>query len=507
MHDPETLIQHYLEGTLTDEEAAVLHDLLQAEPELGERLIQQFEMDAMLHHVAEAAPLAKSPVLLPQRRFTYQMLAGVAAITATVTLLAALGVTFLRSQSPKEATTASVAVLAGGVNLVWEGDDMAPGPGSPLSPGWLRLKSGLAQIEFYQGARISLQGPASLQLISAGEAFCESGKLSAHVPPQAKGFRINTADGGIVDLGTEFAMNVSASGSEVHVFKGEVELHPNHAAMQPLREGQAMGLRAGSTLREARMESFAELTGIGARTAAMARTQFEDWRRAGERLNQDPAVLLRFDFQDPEENRSLQNHALHAQAPPDGSIVACHWTQGRWPGKRALEFRNVSDRVRVSLPGELAAFTMAAWVRVDGLDRAFNSLLMSEGWRDRRVHWQITQGGIVRLGVAGSEGKGHMDYDSMRLFSSERFGQWVHLAVVFDPDSREVRHYADGELIGKLPLKDASPVKIGLSELGNWNDHAGPNRVAIRHFSGAMDEFVVWNRALNTAEIAKVSGR
>jgi hypothetical protein len=71
------------------------------------------------------------------------------------------------------------------------------------------MKSGIAQIEFYQGARVLIEGPAELQLVSSGEATCTRGKLSANVPPQAKGFRINTPKGTIVDLGTEFGLDVS----------------------------------------------------------------------------------------------------------------------------------------------------------------------------------------------------------------------------------------------------------------------------------------------------------
>jgi hypothetical protein len=87
------------------------------------------------------------------------------------------------------------------------------------------------------------------------------------------------------------------------------------------------------------------------------------------------------------------------------------------------------------------------------------------------------------------------------LVGPERFGRWTHLAVVFDPDAREVRHYADGELLAKLPLNDASPLRLGIAELGNWNDQRRQGGVAIRHLSGAMDEFALWRRPLAAEEI------
>ncbi len=500
MPDADTLIQHYLEGTLSDAEAEELHTLLQSESQLGEKLLQHFEMDAMLR---ATKPLATNniirPALLPKRRFTFTTVTTVAAMAACITLLG-VWIAMAWPKSAVEETTVSVAVLTRGVNLEWE--SAAITPGTPLSPGWLKLKSGIAQIEFYQGARVLIEGPAELQLVSSGEATCRRGKLSAHVPPQAKGFRINTPKGTIVDLGTEFGLDVSDANSEVHVFKGEIELHQDAESMKSLKEGQAMAFAAKPHLITANASGFASLNEINARTALSDRSQFERWLATSTKLNADPGLKLHFDFQDDETSRALRNHAASGE---DGSIVGAAWTAGRWPEKHALEFRNVSDRVRLSVPGETKALTMAMWVRVNGLDRAFNSLFMSEGWGDRKVHWQITREGKIRLGVAGSQSKGHSDYDTPVFFTPERFGRWMHLAVVFDPDAKEVRHYANGALLARLPLKDASPLKLGIAELGNWNDQRKTGGVAIRHLSGAMDEFALWDRVLGDAEIAALA--
>lgn len=495
MLETDTLIQHYLEGTLSDVEAEQLHALLKAQPELGEQLIQHFEMDAMLR---TTKPLAANniirPALLPKRRFTFATVTSVAAMAACIALLGAwIAMSWLKSDV--EETTASVAVLTRGVNLEWE--SAAITPGTPLSPGLLKLKSGIAQIEFYQGARVLIEGPAELQLVSSGEATCTRGKLSANVPPQAKGFRINTPKGTIVDLGTEFGLDVNDASAEVHVFKGEVELHKAAESMKSLKEGQAMTFAAESQLLAANASSFASLNEINARTALSDRSQFERWQAQSAKLNADPSLKLHFDLQDDETARSLRNHA---KAGEDGSIVGAAWTAGRWPEKRALEFRNVSDRVRLSIAGETKALTMGVWMRVNGLDRSLNSIFMSEGWNERKIHWQINREGKIRLGVAGSMGKGHVDYDTPVYFTPERFGRWMHLAVVFDPTAKEVRHYANGTLLARLPLKDTSPLKLGIAELGNWNDRRTTN-VAIRHLSGAMDEFALWDRVLTDLEI------
>jgi hypothetical protein len=348
---------------------------------------------------------------------------------------------------------------------------------------------------------VTLEGPAAFQLISSSEAYCSAGRLSAQVPPQAKGFRIQTPKGTIVDLGTEFGLDLNASSSAVHVFKGEVELYPLDAAMQSLKEGQAMTLDSRAQALAANQAAFASLGDVDVRSAESQRLEFENWLGRNDRFNEARDLLLRFDFQDRRDTRALLNRARHAVQIPAGSIVGCDWTEGRWPGKGALEFRNVSDRVRLSLPGEYQDLTLSAWVRVNGLDRAFSSLFMVEGYADGAVHWQLTREGKLRMGIAGRQGKPSTDYDTPAIFTSERFGQWMHLATVYDSAAHEVRHYVNGELMVHLPVKHAFPLRLGLAELGNWNDGGRSDRVPIRHFSGAMQEFALYRRVLSAEEI------
>lgn len=511
--DHDVLIQRYVEGLLTESEAAALLAALENDSALGQRLLEHLHTDAMLDEVMAGGVPLEPPVASGRRRFSLAALAAVATLAVCLTLAGTVAWRSLitpraevgQVSAADEVVTASVALLARGVNLEWAEGSPAPEAGAPLLPGWLHLKAGLAQIEFYQGARVLIEGPARFKLISSGEATFSSGKLTAHVPPQARGFRVNTPEGAVVDLGTEFGLEVNAATSQVHVFKGEVELHPNAAAMRSLKEGQAMAFDGPPAALQANSAAFATINDLDAKTEASQRTLFQAWLAEGARRNADPGLLIRYDFQEAAMTRTLHNLAQGGAGIPEASIVGCSWTQGRWPGKQALEFRNVSDRVRLSLPGETRALTLSVWVRVNALDSTYNSLFMSEGWGDRRVHWQIIREGKVRLGVAGKPSQSHVDYDSPVLFTPERFGRWMHLAVVFNPDTREVRHYADGEVVARMPLADSSPLKIGVAELGNWNDRRSPGGVAIRHLSGAMDEFALWNRALSDAEVATLA--
>src|SRR5262249_61486099 len=113
-------------------------------------------------------------------------------------------------------------------------------------------------------------------------------------------------------------------------------------------------------------------------------------------------LLASFGFQ----NARLWDRTLAERAgvlpPCDGAIVGCPWVGGRWPGRQALEFKRVSDRVRLHVPGEFESITLAAWVRVDGLPNINNSLLMADGWPPGSLHWQIGANGTLILGVQSS---------------------------------------------------------------------------------------------------------
>src|SRR5437870_3515837 len=81
---------------------------------------------------------------------------------------------------------------------------------------------GLAEVRFQCGARVVLQGPAKLALLSGKGARLVHGKLTARVPAAAAGFEILAPQGKVIDLGTEFGVAVSQEGNaEVYVFEGK----------------------------------------------------------------------------------------------------------------------------------------------------------------------------------------------------------------------------------------------------------------------------------------------
>jgi hypothetical protein len=412
-----------------------------------------------------------------------------------------------------EAIDHTVAVLVRAPGAVWQEGAQGLRAGAPLSPGWLRLKSGSAQVEFYNGAVVILSGPAEFKLISRTEAYCARGKLRALVPPQAVGFTIGSPKLDVVDRGTEFGLEVGAEGkTEVHVFQGRVELHDpgsDHRALAPkeLTTGQSVRLEALDKVRPIKPNpgAFPTSRDLAEHTRSEIQRRRQNWLAASAAWRKDPSLMLYYTFHDEEAwSRTLLDQAGERQQPRDGAIVGCSWGTGRWPGKQGLEFRRVSDRVRVHVPGKFESITLAAWVRVDTLQNRNNSLLMVDGWPPGGLHWQIGDDGTLILGVQ-SKPKGHAaHYHASEILTPDRLGQWVHLAVVYDKAGKLVTHYVDGRPASQSPVRFDIPLCLDNVEIGNWNVADHRNNTPVRNLNGCMDELMLFSRALGEREMEQL---
>jgi hypothetical protein len=473
--------------------------------------------------LAESAPPSVSAPSRTRKRWALKWLGTIAAAMA-----ASLLVVFwlkrpqpgplepiARQESPEGAQASepldfTVAVLAYAPGAEWADAEAAPRTGTPLPPGWLRLKAGYAQLEFYSGATVILEGPADLQLLSRMEAYCERGKLRVTVPPHAQGFAIRTPKVELVDLGTEFGVQVDeGKGTEIQVFQGKVELYDagsNRGEMprDVLSTGQGLLVSEPGETRPVASDPSAFRTAreLAAQTEVQMRRRHEQWLADSLSLRKDPSLVAYYSFQAEEAwSRTLLDEAGDREVAHDGAIVGCTWGEGRWPLKQALEFKQVSDRVRVNIPGEFDSITLAAWVRIDGLPNLNNSLLMADGWDPGEVHWQLVSGGMLVLGVQSEpKGKG-WHYDAPDVLTPDYFGRWIQLALVYNKDAALVTHYLNGRpvLVQSIPMD--IPLRFGETEIGNWNISTLHNSTPVRYFTGAIDELMIFSRALREQEI------
>jgi hypothetical protein len=516
------LLDALCEDCITPEQVRRLEEMVLADPQAEAYYVQYMALFAELSRRfrgTEAAQARRAATAVPRRQVWRRRIVlwgaiGVAGLAAAVLLVVMLDqskTARLQVQDQEERGDDTVALLLQAPGAVWERTDPPPRVGAPLAPGMLRLKSGHALLQFYCGATVLLQGPAELQLVSRTRAYCARGKLRATVPAQAQGFTIASPKLDIVDRGTEFGLDVGAGEqTEVHVFQGKVELYgAGQKTDKPrsLTTGQGLRLEEAGATRSIPLNpaAFPTAKELADRTLSATRLRHEAWVKASKEWRADPDLLIWYLFDQVEDwDRTLVDQGFHQKDPHNGAIVGCSWTQGRWPDKRALEFKQVSDRVRLQLPGKFVSISMLAWVRVDGLPNVNNSLMMADGWSPGGMHWQIGSDGMLILGVQSNpKGKG-AHYHAPGAITPEMFGDWIQLAVVYDGEQGQVSHYVNGRAVAQLHVDFDIPLVVGSAELGNWNLASHRNNSPIRFFTGCMDEFMLFGRALSSQEIERI---
>jgi ferric-dicitrate binding protein FerR (iron transport regulator) len=404
-----------------------------------------------------------------------------------------------------------IATLTRGTGVVWDGATNNVEIGSSLVSGWLRLKSGAVQIEFNSGARVILEGPAALELVSPGEARLSFGKLSARVPEPAHGFKVYTPDLTVTDLGTEFGLNRPANQPmKVEVFEGKVEVATNGAAT-PERilnagEGVQVSARQLQPMPAVDARDFLSVNELARRESAELRARYQEWRQGDSALDTDPAILVHLNFEDQRNvERNLINRAIASRASSRAMVFGCDWGEGRWPGKAALEFNRINDRVRLSVPGEFHSLTYLAWVRVDSLPNQWNALALVDTFKTGQTHWQIQRNGSLELGVRMEGRIAAWDHlISAPVITREDYGKWIHVAAVYDGNSGRMILYLNGQAVASKVIK-TRPLTLGTLELGNWTPtsrKAGAN-YRIRDFHGRMDEFALLSRPMSGEEIRR----
>jgi hypothetical protein len=239
--DLKDLIDDYLAGLLDEARMRQLEERLRADAAARRyfvrycRLHTDLHLEVRAHQVGDRAlralaqgealamalPPGPKPAGAPASR-ARRILASfpLKLLAAAALLLLALSIGWRLANRPGEEPQ-EVAWLVNAQNCQWA-EDTEPA-GAMRAGNVLRIERGLAEIHFRSGARVVLEGPATLELLSANSARLLRGKMSARVPEPAIGFEVLSPRGKVVDLGTEFGVSVGDDGAtDVRVFTGKV---------------------------------------------------------------------------------------------------------------------------------------------------------------------------------------------------------------------------------------------------------------------------------------------
>ena len=137
---------------------------------------------------------------------------------------------------PKADATTGLAMITRLDEVVWKPDEPHPSEGDVVGAGRLRLISGHATLSMLTGVVLDVEAPADFEILKTDRVFFHHGRVRARVPAGAEGFLVLGPRWAVVDLGTEFAINVDVDGKLIgRVFKGRAEAALLTAAGSPER--------------------------------------------------------------------------------------------------------------------------------------------------------------------------------------------------------------------------------------------------------------------------------
>jgi ferric-dicitrate binding protein FerR (iron transport regulator) len=210
-------------------------------------------VDAVVESSRRAANLAKELNLIDDRdrlAITRKRSLSVFALAAALCCVAA-SIVWLWPRSADHAaemTVSGTTVLAKVVQLSTDCSwfvENRRGDGDTVFAGdKVRLIRGQLRMDFACGATVTMRSPAALEIISPMKTRAVLGTLKAHVGKGAEGFTVETPRTTVVDLGTDFGVDVSRHGStDVVVFNGAVDLHSE--GINGLSESQRLSAGEG----------------------------------------------------------------------------------------------------------------------------------------------------------------------------------------------------------------------------------------------------------------------
>lgn len=489
-------IQDAFDGELDDARADALRETLHNTPGALDLYCDQALLESELHR--HAAGRRKVPGTLSARtnldtHIRRRRQAFISLATAAAFVLIA-GITLRFFLTPPHKPLASIESSPGTILLQTDG---TPFTATSLNPGTsLTLQQGVIKLTLANRVDTIIEGPATFSIPSPNTFRIHSGHSWFHVPPAAQGFRVVTNDIEVIDLGTEFGIDLREDiPPQVHCLKGKIE------ARSKIGNKQSLTLTAGQA---------ATLNPIGHWISTPASSnKFRTTLPASL-----PRLRLTFD--------RLNGENLHI----DGNIIGLHSARAflRFPENanlvpgirgRALEFDGRSNFVETTWPGisGTAARTLSLWCRIPP-----NSIPNSA---PPLAVWGNPEGSSNRKFKAAlvSNKEGHtnlrLSFGQMLINGTTALNddQWHHLAIVYrGNDSQgnpDFSLYIDGakeltstRLMSEAPIATdtTSPLSLNLS-IGRYELPTSANP----YLRATLDEFQIIAGALDDAEILRLA--
>lgn len=225
------MTERLLTGEMNHEEFEYFETLLMDDYSARQVYIEQVNLHSQLSYLGGAVEILGDKVTGEQESFlsrhALKFTIVACALCVCVLMNAALPLVSLFKNAPEQGSAAghSIAATIGSLTVdhVSPGSSMKENPRRINAGELLQLPAGRSRIRLNNGVRCILTGSARLQFRNESEVDLFTGHIVADVPRNAIGFRINTRQGQIIDLGTTFSVSTDQTErSDIMVFSGEV---------------------------------------------------------------------------------------------------------------------------------------------------------------------------------------------------------------------------------------------------------------------------------------------
>jgi len=412
------------------------------------------------------------------------------AIAASLVVVSFLFFTAIQSEL-------EVARIMKTTGAVWEHRN----PDPSLKKGQVVLNQGYAKVLMKNGVLLTLEAPISFDIKSPDLIKVNHGRLVARVPEQAIGFTVLTPSSEVVDLGTEFGIDVNYDGtSEVHVIEGEVKA-------RALKEKEFVNLLKNDA------RSF-----DAQQQAAVIASHPEKFLRALPGRSAVSPQYLHWSFDDKGAVVSCGGTGINGKQFP-GTLESFNGEEGplyqNGQFGDALYFNGEGAHVATTFPGigDNNPRTVAFWVKVPKNFSIYNGYgIVSWGLMEKGAAWQISPNPGIHEGLVGRVRVGTMKAPVIGT-TDLRDNRWHHIAIVMyggssANTSTHILIYVDGK-IEKTSLKSVTKIRTTLDSKKSRPLMFGKNMSSVgggmqrkgSYFKGWLDEVYIFDSALDQNQI------
>lgn len=485
-NDNDRLIDRWLDETIDESEMNRLNEWIKRSPENAAWFAQRSHLHSQLFDWADTMDTKVVKLYPKTNRFRISLIAAA--------IIGALILSFiLIPRSEPGSQVARLKASPGGV-LQYQGKLMKSSDPA-IRTGRYELEKGISSIQFENGVEVVVEAPAIFEIESAMKMNLTHGRLAANVSPEGIGFEIATPSAHVIDHGTEFAVEVADDqSSEVHVFKGEVEVQPLAEIGDDLNDPVHLFSNAAT-----RVEFASHVPmGIPIDNHRFLRTLAEPRHAYAPMVKQlNPSLYFRCGI--PKDGVTMRDAAGEhdgflidrgSSRPPfcPGKIGSA----GRFNGPKDGAFIHVPDYPKTGF-----ALSGVCWIYAESLPR--NAAIAKNSQRPRKgqFRWRLDHDtGCVEVRVLQKDGAEITLTESKPLPIKE----WQHIAFVANGEFLQI--YRNGEKTGEVPCGPLLQVDTPELLIGaRWKNREEITPVAHNFWHGRIDEFALFNQALTAQDI------